>query len=160
MTTVSYYEPKKGTPGALAMVIALHAAGITALALWKIDVTRSGPHIIDIIDVRTPVDPPETPPEKKVETQKPAKPIEKAYIPPTIVDVPLEHSRPVEFTNVKPTPTPADPVIGTGSDPVQPVAPWIEHAAAECIDAAMFRRAHRIWLVRGWIPRPAVAVLP
>jgi protein TonB len=129
MTTVSYYEPKKGTPGALAMVIALHAAGITALALWKIDVTRTKPQIIDLIPIPTPVDPPEVPPEPTTEVDPPiAPPIQVPYVPPPEVTFPIESSTVTEFTDLTLPPMP--PVTGTGSSEgtaVQP--PPIEQSA-------------------------------
>src|SRR5688500_11458794 len=114
MTQVSYYEPKKGTPGALAMVIALHAAGITALAMWKIDIPKYVPPVTKVWTIPIPKDPDPLPPEPKAKTVEPTKPlIEVPYTPPPVVTFPVEPSHPTEFAG--PVLPPAQPYSGSGS---------------------------------------------
>ena len=64
MTEGAFYEPKKTSPTALAVVVLMHGAAITALALAKMDNPGRiifGPTEVDLIPI--PADPPEVPPE-------------------------------------------------------------------------------------------------
>ena len=82
-------QQKKANPAALAIVVLMHGAALTALAMAKGEVIREAIPIIDVFNVK-PDEPP--PPE-------PVKPIEKSVIPPPktvithvppIVDMPRE----------------------------------------------------------------------
>lgn len=128
MTQVSCYQPKKGTPGALAMVIALHAAGIAGLMMWKIDVTRVVPTVTETWNIPIPEDPKPIPPESKPEVEIP---VVKALptVPPVVKLPPLADAPAFELADVNPPPIPSLPGHSTIEAPVKPPAPWIEHAA-------------------------------
>lgn len=99
MTEGAFAQPRKTNPTALAIVLLMHGAGITALALAKGEVIRDAIPIIDVFNVK-PDEPP--PPE-------PVKPIEKAVTPPpesVVTHVPPVVETPVRpvFTEYKPLP--------------------------------------------------------
>lgn len=127
MTQVSYYQPKRGAPGALAMVIALHAAGIAGLMMWKIAVplTEEGTMIAYPVPLSDPI-PPE--PAKKVDVQQPV--VQKIASVPPVVEVPLNTSPPVEVTNVPAPPVWFPPPNAIGEAPVPPQPPRMEAAKA------------------------------
>ena len=128
MTQVSYYEPKKGTPGALALVIALHAAGIAGLVMWKIDVPVRAPEYIDIFDVPLTKDPDPIPPEPQVDPQ-PSQPVrsEIASVPP-VVETPMTGSE-VATVDRPIVPEVIFTVPGTAAIPT-PAPPRIEQSAS------------------------------
>ncbi|HEX8574307.1 MAG TPA: TonB family protein [Allosphingosinicella sp.] len=76
MSEGAFYERKKTSPTALAVVVLMHGAGLTALALAKpemLDKVKMPPIIVDFVENQKP--PPEEPP----------KPVEKAVTPPETV---------------------------------------------------------------------------
>jgi protein TonB len=90
-------EQKTSSPGSLTIVIALHAAGITGLMLWKTEYVRTTmkPLIVDMIK-QTPPPPPEKPsPQVKPEVRQK---IVIDQVPPVI-----RTERPVEFALERPT---------------------------------------------------------
>lgn len=119
----AFYQPKKTSPTALAIVVLMHGAGLTALALAKTDV------------VGKVWDPPiviETIPEKKTPPEEPPKPIEKAVTPPESVVThvpPVIQTPPREvFAEYKPLP-PVQPLVIP--PPVQIPVPRVEPPVAE-----------------------------
>jgi protein TonB len=97
----AFYQPKKGNPTALAVVVLMHGAALTALALAKGEtITRmwDPPIVVDTIKEK---DPP--PPE-------PAKPIEKSVTPPETV---ITHVPPIVDMPPRPTFTPTEPLPKT-----------------------------------------------
>lgn len=125
MTTISHYQPKRSSPGAFAMVIALHAAGIAALLMWKISVPPHYDGTIRIFPIHETVDPPPIPPE-----QTPDRPAQRSVIKTVASEVPI----PVDGADV---PTvdwvpPRDPPLTLGDGivaPPQPPMPRIEQSA-------------------------------
>ena len=125
MTEVSYYQPRTGAPGALALVIALHAAGIAGLALWKIDVLPRVIPVLETFTVTDPVEPDPIPPEPQPQPQPQS---EQIFKPKTIVDLkPVEPTQPIDFTEVVLPPV-RDPVVGPAFDP-PPTPPAKQQAA-------------------------------
>jgi protein TonB len=127
MTQGGFFEPKRVHPAQLTVVIAAHAAAITALALAKADFVV--PKIVrtDVFFVPNPVDPPpqrdEPAPQKKVEqvplpALDPVVPIDR--IDPPVIDNPFN-----------------DPVVPqTFNPPVDPPKPTIEPVRIEAqVDA-------------------------
>ena len=114
----AFYQPKKTSPTALAVVVLMHGAGITALALAKSEVARDAIPIIDVFNVE-PDKPP--PPE-------PVKPIEKAVAPKTVVThVPPVVQLPPQPSFIETPPLPPMERIVI-SDPPEAPAPRVEIA--------------------------------
>jgi protein TonB len=119
----AFYQPRKTSPTALAIVVLMHGAGLTALALAKpemFDKVKIPPTVIDFIKEKTP--PPEEPP----------KPVEQAVAPPESV---VTHVPPVVdtpprtiFAEYKPLPPVQPPYI---PPPAEIVAPRLDPPAAE-----------------------------
>jgi len=68
MTEAGFYQPRSASPTTLAVVVALHGAALTALALAKMDVIhipKAPTTIVDFIDETKP--PPPVPPEPMVQ---------------------------------------------------------------------------------------------
>jgi protein TonB len=68
----TFYQPKRTSPTAIAVVVLMHGAAITALALSKIDVAvpdMGGPDLINIFVPQEP--PPEPPPPVKQRVELP-----------------------------------------------------------------------------------------
>lgn len=114
----AYYQPKKTSPTALAIVVLMHGAGITALALAKTEVIRDVIPVIDVFNVK-PDEPP--PPE-------PVKPIEKAAPLRTVVT----HTPPIVRMPAPPTPVTLQPLPPVRQvvvyDPPELPAPRVELA--------------------------------
>lgn len=90
MTEGAYYQPKKTSPTVLAVVVLMHGAALTALALAKGEVfTRDKlpPTTVDLIEEQKP--PPEVPPEP-VKTETPPPPSVLTHIPPVVPTPPRE----------------------------------------------------------------------
>jgi protein TonB len=67
----AFYQPKKTSPTALAIVVLMHGAGLTALALAKTEVAgRIWPGPTDVTFIPEPQTPPETPPEPQTQTRR------------------------------------------------------------------------------------------
>ena len=117
MTEGAFYQPKKTSPTALAIVVLMHGAGLTALALAKpemFDKVKVPPTVIDFIKEKAP--PPEEPP----------KPIEKVVAPPesVVTHVPPVIETPLRevFTEYKPLPPVQPPVLAPPREIVVPRA--------------------------------------
>ena len=130
-----FLEQKTSSPGSLTLVIALHAAGIAGLMLWKTEYVRTNvkPLIVDMIQQAPPPDPVEPVPQVKQEVRQ------KTVIdqdPPVI-----RTERPTEFRlepapDIKPVFDPgpigdviADPVLVPLPDPPKPVAEPVRREA-------------------------------
>jgi protein TonB len=72
MTEGAFYQPKKTSPTALAIVVLMHGAGLTALALAKME-NPERPFFgrTDVELIKVPEDPPEVPPEPVRPTVQP-----------------------------------------------------------------------------------------
>ncbi|HEX8064625.1 MAG TPA: TonB family protein [Allosphingosinicella sp.] len=124
MTEGACYQQKKTSPTALAVVVLMHGAALTALALAKMDNparTIFGPTTVDLIEA--PKEPPEVPPEpvrQKVEPQQPT-----VLTPPAPV-FKLPTQGPVVPWTPQPTttlviPEPGPIVVPRADPPVAPV---------------------------------------
>ena len=119
----AFYQPKKSSPTALAIVVLMHGAALTALAMAKMEVITEDklpPIVVDFIDPKKPVEPP-PPPEPRVEPRvqetivtrtppivnMPARPVETEWkpIPPTPVVIPVPG--PVVLPRIEPPAPPA-----------------------------------------------------
>ncbi|HZG09802.1 MAG TPA: energy transducer TonB [Allosphingosinicella sp.] len=118
MTQGAYLETKR-SPTALTIVVLMHGAAITALAMSKMDVISVGPKPpTTIIDIPNPPPPP-VPPEPLKQVQQPQQ-RQVVTQPPQIVQM---VQRPVEF-DTSPVPTPAQPYVQPGPvDIILPPAP-------------------------------------
>jgi periplasmic protein TonB len=107
MTQTAFYEPRKGHPVALSVVLLMHGAAIGALALAKMDVI--GPDVIPPTIVELIKDPPPPPPNEPEPVAK-IQPQQQTVIdkPPPLVEFPA----PGPVTEWKVTP-PAEVVIAT-----------------------------------------------
>jgi protein TonB len=97
----AFYEKRRTNPTALTVVVLLHGAAITALALSKTEFITIKPTPIDVINIKDMPPPPEIPPDPvkpRVEPQHPSV----VTVPPTIVPTPAP---PMVFDN-RPVPTP------------------------------------------------------
>lgn len=69
----AFYQPKKTSPTALAIVVLMHGAALTALAMAKMEVipkAKLPPIIVDFIDPKKPVEPPPpAPPQVRPQVQ-------------------------------------------------------------------------------------------
>src|ERR1044071_2592363 len=99
----AFYQQKRNSPTVLALVVLMHGAGLTALAMARMDVIptpKIPPILIDFIDQKKPDEPP--PPEPQVQPrvqdtvvtrtppviQMPAPPVETEWKPlPPITQV-------------------------------------------------------------------------
>ncbi|HEX8483527.1 MAG TPA: energy transducer TonB [Allosphingosinicella sp.] len=135
MTEGAFYGQKRTSPTALAVVVLMHGAALTALALAKGEVfTRDKPPpiTVDLIEDQKP--PPPVPPEP-VRTQTPPPPSVITHTPP-IVPMP---PRPViaQSEPLPPLPATVFPTPGTG--PVtraEPPAPTPAPPAAKTVEPA------------------------
>jgi protein TonB len=108
MSERSYYEQKGLSPTSLLVVVAAHAAAITALALSKMDMPIfERPRPITVEHIPLPPEPPEIPPE----------PVQRQPDPPVSVI-----TRPTPI--IPPPPSNRDPVA-----PSQPVEPSFGYTA-------------------------------
>ena len=101
----AFYQPKRTNPTALAVVVLMHGAALTALALAKSEMIRDYIPPIKVIDI-IEKDPP--PPE-------PVEPIENAAPPKTVIT----HTPPVVQM-----PAPPAPVLLQPLPPAQPVVAY------------------------------------
>lgn len=115
MTEGAFYQPRKTSPTALAAVVLMHGAALTALALAKpevFDKVKIPPIVVDFVTEKTP--PPEEPP----------KPIEKSVAPPesvvTYVRPEVDFKRLPVLTEFKPLPPVQPPVLVPPAEIVVP----------------------------------------
>jgi periplasmic protein TonB len=80
----AFYQPQRMSRTALAVVVLMHGAAITALALARIDAPVLDKTRTRLIDIFTPKPPPPEPPKAAVET--PSQP--PIYVPPTVARPP------------------------------------------------------------------------
>ncbi|HYJ83746.1 MAG TPA: TonB family protein [Allosphingosinicella sp.] len=123
----AYYQPKKTSPTALAIVVLMHGAGLTALALAKSEVfsdPRIPPTIIDFVK-----EPPPPPPNDPVEAKPPPSVV--THVPPVIempprpVIAPTEPLPPVEpgpVAQSEPAPLPV-PLPRADPPPIREIKP-------------------------------------
>ena len=122
-----FLEQRSSSPGSLTIVIALHAAGIAGLMLWKTDFVPNTvkPFILKTIEEAPP--PPPVKPEPQVKPEARQKtaidqvpPVIRTERPTRIVlerapdNMPISYSDPIGDAIVDPAPTPV-------ADPPQPV---------------------------------------
>ncbi|HYW14715.1 MAG TPA: TonB family protein [Allosphingosinicella sp.] len=113
----AFYQQKKTSPTALAVVVLMHGAALTALALAKTEVFTDGkipPTIVDFIKDDPP--PPPLPPEP-VKSEVPPPPSVVTHVPP-IVEMPPQPIV-VRTDPLPPTPT----VVATRAEPVPTADP-------------------------------------
>ncbi|HEX8469035.1 MAG TPA: TonB family protein [Allosphingosinicella sp.] len=132
----AFYQQKRASPTALAVVVLMHGAALTALALAKGEVftrDKPPPTTVDLIEEQKP--PPEVPPEP-VRTETPPPPSVITHSPP-IVPMP---PRPViaQSEPLPPMPAPVFPTPGPGPvakvdppAPAPPAAKTVEPARAK-----------------------------
>jgi protein TonB len=117
MTAGGFFEPRKLNPTSLTIVIALHGAALTALALSRTEIARP---IIDRTIVKFIPNP--KPPEPTVEPPPPTpKPIE-ASAGPTVVP-PIVDRLPTPRPPIANPPIGPEPIGPTGAATVDPPAP-------------------------------------
>lgn len=124
----AFYEQKKTSPTALVIVVLMHGAALTAVALAKSEVftrDKPPPTIVELIDDQTP--PPEVPPET-VTTETPPPPSVITRTPP-IVKMPPQPTY-VQSEPLPPLPTPVFPTPGPGpmvkAEPPAPAPPAVK----------------------------------
>lgn len=106
MTEGAFYQPKKTSPTALAVVILMHGAALTALALAKSEVfTPAKPPPTTVTLLEDPKPPPEVPPEP-VRSETPPPPSVITHTPPVVPTPPRE-----VFVDYKPLPPLQPPVF-------------------------------------------------
>lgn len=122
----AFYQPKKTNRTALAVVVLMHGAGLTALALAKGEAIRdaiSNPKVYHVDEVKPP------PVEKPKPVEKAVNPPPKSvitHVPPVIPPPPL----PDYFAVSEPLPPKSAPIAGL--EPVaEPVLPRIDPPVQE-----------------------------
>ncbi|TFI57267.1 energy transducer TonB [Sphingomonas parva] len=86
----SFAQPTRSNGTAIAIVMAMHAAGITALALAKTEVFKRPPGIIEVTSIPLPKDPPPPPkPVEQVKKQVEPQHISEVFVPEPIVATPV-----------------------------------------------------------------------
>ncbi len=122
MVQGGFFEQKRSSPTGLVVVVALHAAAVTALMLAKIetpDVVPRGP--FEIFDVPINPDPPPIPPEPVKDSVEPQK--SEITMPRPLIEMPATTDLRVPVTEPTDTVT-LDPYVGTTEAPrVQPLPP-------------------------------------
>jgi len=131
MTDAGFYQPRKTSPTALAIVVLMHGAALTALALAKTEVFRDPIDRIKLIDID----------EAKAPPPEPARPVERARTP--VQDIVIDRPPPIVDTSFtgpatewKPQPMPTlvipepGPTVAPAIDPPSPPARKIESARA------------------------------
>jgi protein TonB len=126
----AFYQPKKTSPSALAVVVLMHGAALTALALAKTEVftdRKIPPTIVDFI--KDPPPPPAEPPEAAKATPPPESVI--THVPPVIEmpprpviapAEPLPPVPPIPVARAEPTPVPVT-VAKADPPPVREIKP-------------------------------------
>ena len=115
MTGGGFYERKTMSPGSLAVVVGLHAAALTAVALTKPTIFQlpdDGPLIVTQIPITPDPPPVPPPPTPRIDTPQPP-PVSRLDTPPTVIDLPVPQP-PVTGRPVPPPPIPSE-TIGAGS---------------------------------------------
>ncbi|HEX6377135.1 MAG TPA: TonB family protein [Allosphingosinicella sp.] len=117
MTEGAFYQPKKTSPTALAIVVLMHGAALTALAMAKMEVITKDklpPIIVDFIDPKKPVEPPPPAPQVQPRVQDsvvtrtppiidmPAPPVETEWKPLPPVTQPIPEPGPVVLPRIDP----------------------------------------------------------
>jgi periplasmic protein TonB len=114
----AFYQQKRANPTALAVVVLMHGAALTALALAKGEAIREAFGTIKVVNIKEK-DPP--PPE-------PVKPVEKATPPETVIT----HTPPLVKTLPQPVPVTLQPLPPVQQmviyDPPEAPAPRVEIA--------------------------------
>lgn len=123
MAEAGFLEQKRVRPGAVALVVVMHGAALTALLLAKNpEVVRRVFRPIDVIDVPIPPPPPPLPPTPRPE---PRQQIERYTVPP--VPMPPRNDSPVVRDPPPPLPPQRDALAGNENvaGPVLPPRPPI-----------------------------------
>jgi protein TonB len=138
MTQGAFYQQKRTSPTAFAVVVLMHGAALTALALAKGEVftrDKPPPTTVDLIEEQKP--PPEVPPEP-VRTETPPPPSVITHTPPLVPMPPrpeLAQSEPLPPTPapspLPPTPAPAARMEPPAPAPAPPAAKTVEPARAK-----------------------------
>lgn len=140
MSERAIYQPKKGSPTALTVVILLHGAALTALAMAKFDVGIGKDPPVIVIPVEPEVIPPEVKPEP-VENVQPV-PMPDFYVPPTpfppppTSDLTVTTEPPIVYPPI-PVPVP-EPVPVPKAEPAPPPPPKTVQAARAKADLASY----------------------
>ena len=119
---------------AIAVVVLMHGAAITALGLSKMEVIRSGPIVTKIFDIPNPP-PPETPPPPPIEkVQLPPRHVPEIYVPTPPFPAPTAQPRvdasPRPIPETPPYTPPGPVTIEPSSPPLPPEPKKIESARA------------------------------
>ena len=123
MAEQGFLQQRNSSPASLGIVIAIHAAGITALALSKMEVMPNPFTPIELIPIQTPPDPPPQPQDEPVKDPKPQQKSRIERVVP-IVDtqpqnpVDLEMAPEVPLTPLRPVPP--GPIDSVPADPPKP----------------------------------------
>ena len=119
MAETGFLAQKPKSPTSLVLVIALHGAALTALALSKIDVPIvERPRPTTVYDV----DPPKPPPERVIEPEPKTRKSVIDRVPPTVPTPPISDLPVLDLTELRPLPT--DIVIDVAPPkPQDPPAP-------------------------------------
>jgi protein TonB len=122
------YQPKRTNRTALAVVVLMHGAAITALALAKGEAIREALAPTKIFDVKDDVPPPPEPPKPVEQSKTPPPPSVMTHVPPIVPPPPLERiaeSTPLPPAPSPPTPQPAQEIVPPR---IEPPAPPVEKA--------------------------------
>jgi protein TonB len=93
----AFYQQKKGSPTALAVVVLMHGAALTALALAKGEAIRDAFGTIKVVNIK----------EKEPPPPEPVKPVESAVTPPQTV---ITHTPPLVKVPQQPAPVTLQPL--------------------------------------------------
>jgi protein TonB len=122
------HQPARTNRTALAVVVLMHGAALTALALAKGEVIREALAPTKIFDVKDEVPPPPEPPKPVEEAKTPPPPSAMTHVPPIVPPPPLD--RIAETTPLPPAPPPPipQPVHEVAPPRIDPPSPPVEKA--------------------------------
>lgn len=123
MTEGAFHQQKRTNPAALAVVVLMHGAALTALALAKGEIIRDAIIRTNVYDVHEVKPPPVEPPPPVERTEIPPPPSAITHVPPIIPPPPME--RFVESTPMPPLLPPIVPqqvgeIVAPKADPPTP----------------------------------------
>ena len=122
MTEGAFHQPRKTNRTALTIVVLMHGAAITALALSKTEFITEKLGTLTVIPVTPDPPPPEVPPEPIKPQVEPPQHVSVVTVTPPIIQPPIQ--RPIfDAPPIPPTPIPYTPPAQVHVEPTPPPPP-------------------------------------
>ena len=123
MTEGAFYQPRRTNRTALTIVVLMHGAAITALALSKTEIGQKLITDTKITFIEDPLPPPPEVPEPPKPQIEPPKHVSVVTMPPRIIDPPIPAPTYHYVPLPTPTPSPYTPPAQVHVDPPPPPPP-------------------------------------